>query len=249
MTEYNELTPELVLELKAIVGKDNCYFADDINEDYAHDEMPIYGSHMPDAVVLPADTEEVSAIMKLCNENRIPITVRGAGTGLVGGSTPVLGGVVLCTMRMDKIIAGHGVMILQCHRLHPADPGLIQQPAAGEHPVPGGQGGDALFGGQGKHLIGGDLAPDKHDAAHIQHFRRADDLLVEQAGKQQRLTLSVGQHIAHHIAGKGAVKFIVVLHGAAQQAGIQQGDDLGHFHGISILSAKSGGGFPPSFLL
>ena len=36
---------------------------------------------------------------------------------------------------------------------------------------------------------------------------------------------------------------------AAQKAGIQQGDDLGHFHGISILSAKSGGGFPPSFLL
>lgn len=105
MTEYNELTPELVLELKAIVGKDNCYFADDINEDFAHDEMPIYGTHMPDAVVMPADTEEVSAIMKLCNENRIPVTVRGAGTGLVGGSTPMLGGVVLCTMRMDKIIA------------------------------------------------------------------------------------------------------------------------------------------------
>ena len=78
MTEYNELTPELVLELKAIVGKDNCYLADDINEDFAHDEMPIYGTHMPDAVVMPADTEEVSAIMKLCNENRIPVTVRGA---------------------------------------------------------------------------------------------------------------------------------------------------------------------------
>lgn len=42
--------------------------------------------------------------MKLCNENKIPVTVRGAGTGLVGGSTPLRGGVVLCTMHMNEIL-------------------------------------------------------------------------------------------------------------------------------------------------
>lgn len=42
--------------------------------------------------------------MKLCNENKIPVTVRGAGTGLVGGSTPLQGGVVLCTMHMNEIL-------------------------------------------------------------------------------------------------------------------------------------------------
>lgn len=104
MAEYNELTDELVGQLKAIVGEANCYVGEDISADYAHDEMPIYGTRMPEAVCMPATTEEVSAIMKLCNDNTVPVTVRGAGTGLVGGSTPLFGGVVLCTMRMNEIL-------------------------------------------------------------------------------------------------------------------------------------------------
>lgn len=104
MSDYRELTPELMSALIAVVGAENSYMGEDINEDYAHDEMPIYGTRMPDLVCLPASTEEVAAIMKLCNDNLIPVTVRGAGTGLAGGSTPLEGGVVLCTMRMDKIL-------------------------------------------------------------------------------------------------------------------------------------------------
>lgn len=104
MPHYNELTDELAAKLKAIVGEDN-YEYEDINEDYAHDEMPIYGSRMPDLVLFPATTEQVSEIMALCNEHEIPVTVRGAGTGLAGGCTPLAGGVILCTMHMDQIIA------------------------------------------------------------------------------------------------------------------------------------------------
>ena len=69
MSQYNELTPELVEALRGIVGEDNCYTGEDINEDYSHDEMPIYGSVMPAAVVLPTSTEQVSAVMELCNRN------------------------------------------------------------------------------------------------------------------------------------------------------------------------------------
>lgn len=104
MSDYNKLTPELIEQLSAIVGGDNCYVGDEIAEDYSHDEMPIYGTQMPEVVCLPANTDEVSRIMKLCNDNTIPVTVRGAGTGLAGGSTPLCGGVVLCTMRMNNII-------------------------------------------------------------------------------------------------------------------------------------------------
>lgn len=104
MTEYNELTPQLVEQLTAIVGADNIQTGTDINEDYSHDEMPLYGTKMPDALVFPNSTEEVSAIMALCNRENIPVTVRGAGTGLVGGSTPLYGGVVLCTMHMNQIL-------------------------------------------------------------------------------------------------------------------------------------------------
>lgn len=105
MPNYNELTPELISKLAAIVGEDGCHAGDQISEDYAHDEMPIYGTRMPEAVCFPKGTEEVSAIMALCNENNIPVTVRGAGTGLVGGSTPLEGGVVLCTMHMNEILS------------------------------------------------------------------------------------------------------------------------------------------------
>ena len=104
MGEYAELTSDLAEQLKSIVGEASFQFGDDVNVDFSRDEMPIYGTKMPQAVVFPANTEEVSAIMKLCYDNDIPVTVRGAGTGLVGGCTPLAGGVVLCTMNMNKIL-------------------------------------------------------------------------------------------------------------------------------------------------
>ncbi|MBR1457108.1 MAG: FAD-binding oxidoreductase, partial [Oscillospiraceae bacterium] len=80
---YNKLTPELAEELKGIVGADQVLLGEDINEDYSRDEMPLYGKHMPEAVVFVQSTEEVSAIMKLASANKLPVTVRGSGTGLV----------------------------------------------------------------------------------------------------------------------------------------------------------------------
>ncbi len=105
MPEYNKISPKLIEEIKAIVGEGNCSVGDAISNDYSHDEMPIYGEQMPEVVCFPSSTEEISAIMKACNEHRVPVTVRGAGTGLVGGVTPLFGGVVLCTMHMDKILS------------------------------------------------------------------------------------------------------------------------------------------------
>jgi glycolate oxidase len=54
--------------------------------------------------VLPTTTEQVSQILKLANEKRIPVTPRGAGTNVSGGSIPIKGGIVLCTTRMNKIL-------------------------------------------------------------------------------------------------------------------------------------------------
>ena len=104
MSTFAELSTELADQLKAIVGEENFQFGEDVNEDFSRDEMPIYGTKMPQAVVFPANTQEVSDIMKLCYDNDVPVTVRGAGTGLVGGCTPLAGGVVLCTMNMNQIL-------------------------------------------------------------------------------------------------------------------------------------------------
>ena len=105
MAKYNKITAELAEKLKAIVGEDRFYFDGSIPEDYCHDEMPIYGKRFPEAVCEVESTEEVAAIMKLCNENLIPVTPRGAGTGLVGGAVALNGGVIICTARMNKILS------------------------------------------------------------------------------------------------------------------------------------------------
>ena len=84
----------------------NEYVITDIESlhNYAHDET-LDLHFLPDMVLRPSTTEEVSLIMKQCNKNRIPVTPRGAGTGLSGGALPHLGGIVLSTARMDKILS------------------------------------------------------------------------------------------------------------------------------------------------
>ena len=105
MAQYNKITPELAEQMKAIVGAERFCIGEAINDDYSHDEMPIYGKSVPEVVCEVESTEEVAALMKLCNENKIPVTPRGAGTGLVGGAVPLLGGLVICTKRMNKILS------------------------------------------------------------------------------------------------------------------------------------------------
>ncbi len=67
---YNQLTPEIIAQIKAV--SNNVFEGADINPDYAKDEMPIYGTHMPDLAVQPRSTEEVAAVVKICYDNNIP---------------------------------------------------------------------------------------------------------------------------------------------------------------------------------
>ena len=101
--EYKKPTPEMIEKLKEICPG-RVEVAEDINDDYTHDEMTYYGRHTPDAVVHPLTTEEVSEICKLCYENDVPFIPRGAGTGLVGGCVAIAGGVVIVTDKMNKIL-------------------------------------------------------------------------------------------------------------------------------------------------
>jgi len=103
---YHRVTPEVAAELKAIVGE-KYVLADDPEklEAYSHDEVAEkFYAHMPEAVVRPGSTEEVAAIMKLANRRRVPVTPRGAGSGLSGGAVPLAGGIVLLMDRMNRIL-------------------------------------------------------------------------------------------------------------------------------------------------
>ena len=80
------------------------FAGEDISPDYDHDEMTIYGSYRPEAVLQALKTEEISAVLKYCNERNIAVTPRGSGTGLCGGCVPKDGGVVLSTEKMKKVL-------------------------------------------------------------------------------------------------------------------------------------------------
>ena len=83
MTTYSAVTPAIVQGLATIVGTANVIYAEpERMQDYAHDEtVGTPAVHMPEAVVKPASAAEVSAIMRLANQERIPVTPRGAGRG------------------------------------------------------------------------------------------------------------------------------------------------------------------------
>lgn len=88
---------------KKIVG-DSFVFSDSESlNDYAHDETENL-HFLPDIVIKPRTAIEISQIMVICNEFKIPVTPRGAGTGLSGGALPHLGGVLLSMERMNLII-------------------------------------------------------------------------------------------------------------------------------------------------
>jgi glycolate oxidase len=101
---YNEVTNEIVEQIKAAVsGK--VYVGEEINQDFFHDEMPIYGEGTPDVLVDAMSAEEISAIVKICNENKIPVMARGAGTGLVGAGVAINKGVMINMQSMNEILS------------------------------------------------------------------------------------------------------------------------------------------------
>ncbi|MET0637120.1 MAG: FAD-linked oxidase C-terminal domain-containing protein [Chitinophagaceae bacterium] len=106
MTEdIKALTPamEQLGAFRDICGDEYVYVDRESLLHYSHDETEKL-SYLPDVVLKPRTTAEISAIMQICHNNRIPVTPRGAGTGLSGGALPHLGGVLLSTERMNSII-------------------------------------------------------------------------------------------------------------------------------------------------
>ena len=92
--------PGIVEKLKDVVGADNALTDDESRACYSFDATRY--SALPDAVVRPRTSEEVARIVTLAYDESIPITPRGAGTGLSGGSVPARGGIVVSTERMNS---------------------------------------------------------------------------------------------------------------------------------------------------
>jgi len=95
---------DLGAALAAIVGERHVDVGDAINDDDTHDECLTVTAVRPTAVVRPATTEEVAAVVTLAAEQGVPLTARGSGTGLSGACTPVDDGIVVSFARMADIV-------------------------------------------------------------------------------------------------------------------------------------------------
>ena len=98
-----KLTTALIDQFRQIAGAEFVLLDEESLNNYGHDET----EHLlfpPEVVIRPRTTAEVSAILKICNQHKIPVTPRGAGTGLSGGALPHLGGVLISTDRMNSIL-------------------------------------------------------------------------------------------------------------------------------------------------
>jgi glycolate oxidase len=137
---------DLYLELVSLLGS-NITSQDPVKlEENSGDKW--FASHLPDVVVAPTRTEQVSRLLQFANQRKIPVTPRGAGYGYVGGCVPVMGGIALSLARMNRIkeiAVADGVAVVEpgvitgdlqrevrnCRLFYPPDPASLKNSSIG----------------------------------------------------------------------------------------------------------------------
>jgi glycolate oxidase len=97
------LSTSLLKAFSDVLGKESVMTLDADRVTYSYDAAVLEPT-MPAAVLRPTNSDQLSQVVRLCNENRIPMTVRGAGTNLSGGTIPLAEGVVVLTNGLNKIL-------------------------------------------------------------------------------------------------------------------------------------------------
>ena len=137
---YNNVTREILEKLNRILGEGNALIDSEVLDRYSSDETPHGLRVPPEVVVRPQTTEQVSEVLKLADQKKIPVTFRGQGTGLTCGAVPIYGGILMSFEKMNKIIevdednlmavAEAGVVLIDLREevekrglFYPADPG------------------------------------------------------------------------------------------------------------------------------
>ncbi len=107
-----------IKQLQNIVGSEHVLCGLEDLQCYSYDGTGM--EYMPEAVVLPENANQISAVMKLAASTPFPVVPRGAGSGMTGGSLPIKGGVVLGLARLNKILE-----IDSINQLAVVEPGVI----------------------------------------------------------------------------------------------------------------------------
>ena len=165
------LPKDVIRQLEDIVGENHVLKTEDVLEKYSKDETKGLQA-WPDAAVRAANAEEVSKILKLANDKEIPVTPRGLGTSLSGGSVPIKGGIVLSMERMDQLleidqdnlmaVTQPGIITSELHRLveeqgcfYPPDPASKDSCSIGGNVAEGSGGPRAVRYGTTKDYVCG----------------------------------------------------------------------------------------------
>jgi glycolate oxidase len=96
-------SPALVKEFQNLLGKEQVLLEETDRATYAYDAA-VLEPVLPAIVLMPRSAEDLGQVVRLCQENALPLTVRGAGTNLSGGSIPGRGGAVVLTTALNKIV-------------------------------------------------------------------------------------------------------------------------------------------------
>ena len=153
---FNTINEDLLCQIKEIVGTDAVFTNQNDLENYSHDETEDLHFY-PQVVVKPQTAEQISGLLKLANQHHVPVTPRGAGTGLSGGALPVCGGLLIAMEKFNKIIE-----IDERNLQATVEPGVITEvfmDAAAEkgllYPVDPASKGSCFIGGNVSHGSGG----------------------------------------------------------------------------------------------
>jgi glycolate oxidase len=104
VTDLSPISTKLLEQFYALVGTHHVIVDEESRVEYGHDKTEDY-QFLPDLVIKPGTPQEISEILKICNAHKIPVTPRGAGTGLSGGALPINKGVVISMERFNKILS------------------------------------------------------------------------------------------------------------------------------------------------
>lgn len=117
---FNKVNEKIIDKLVDICGSNDVLIEEEELARYSQDESGRFYAHMPEVVVRVESTEEISKVLKLADENLIPVTPRGAGSGVVGGAVPIYGGIVISLEKMNQILEIDKVNLVAI-----AEPGVV----------------------------------------------------------------------------------------------------------------------------
>ena len=103
MTTFNKISAEVLQQIRTIAGEKHVYTDHDDLEKYSHDETEDL-HYYPEVVAKPQTVQQLSQLLKLCNEHLIPVTPRGAGTGLSGGALAINAGLIISMESFNNIL-------------------------------------------------------------------------------------------------------------------------------------------------